>query len=158
MIEFYRYPSSTIQILGAEKALLKALRTNQNTPKYGLIYEASLIEKSSDKIKGKLSRTLAAKCSVCIRVDALGESENGSVGQECREYLEGRVKYLESSMYQQEKSYNNRKHKKHNRPHTYHQHNQHQQHWIKEKEYNRKSNFSTEIMPNRSRPFVPGFK
>ncbi len=33
-----RYPASTVQILGAEKALFKAIRTKHNTPKYGLIY------------------------------------------------------------------------------------------------------------------------
>ena len=67
-----RYPASTIQILGAEKALFRAMKTKHNTPKYGLIYQASLVGQAPAKIKGKISRALAAKCSVCIRVDALG--------------------------------------------------------------------------------------
>ena len=48
------------------------MKTKHNTPKYGLIYQASLVGQAPAKIKGKISRTLAAKCSVCIRVDALG--------------------------------------------------------------------------------------
>ena len=70
--QLYRYPASTVQILGAEKALFKAIRTKHKTPKYGLIYQAGLVGKCPAKIKGKISRSLAAKCSLCIRVDALG--------------------------------------------------------------------------------------
>jgi nucleolar protein 58 len=62
--------------LGAEKALFKAIRTKHNTPKYGLIYSAGLVSSAPPKIKGKVSRTLASKCSLCIRVDALGEEES----------------------------------------------------------------------------------
>jgi nucleolar protein 58 len=36
-------PASTVQILGAEKALFRALKTKHDTPKYGLLYHASLI-------------------------------------------------------------------------------------------------------------------
>ena len=38
LINLAKYPSSTIQILGAEKALFKAIRTKHNTPKYGLLF------------------------------------------------------------------------------------------------------------------------
>jgi len=98
LINLAKYPASTIQILGAEKALFRAMRTKHNTPKYGLIYQASLVGQSHQKIKGKVSRTLAAKCSVCIRVDALGESENAEIGTECRNYIENRVKFLEANI------------------------------------------------------------
>jgi RNA processing factor Prp31 len=40
---------------------------------------------------------LAAKCSLCIRVDALGEDEEGEIGTECKEYVEKRVAYLENT-------------------------------------------------------------
>jgi nucleolar protein 58 len=79
LINLAKYPASTIQILGAEKALFRAMRTKHNTPKYGLIYQASLVGQAHSKIKGKVSRTLAAKCSVCIRVDALGKISRGCV-------------------------------------------------------------------------------
>jgi len=98
LVNLAKYPASTIQILGAEKALFRAMRTKHNTPKYGLIYQATLVGQSHAKIKGKISRTLAAKCSVCIRVDALGESENAEVGEQCKQYIESRLKFLESNV------------------------------------------------------------
>lgn len=54
------------------------------TPKYGLIYHASLIGQAPPKFKGKISRVLAAKCALSIRVDALGDTEDASVGLESR--------------------------------------------------------------------------
>ena len=45
-----KHPSSTIQILGAEKALFRALKTKHDTPKYGLIYHATLVGQSSQKV------------------------------------------------------------------------------------------------------------
>ena len=50
-----KHPSSTVQILGAEKALFRALKTKHDTPKYGLIYHASLVGQTTPKIKGKVS-------------------------------------------------------------------------------------------------------
>ena len=50
-----KHPSSTVQILGAEKALFRALKTKHDTPKYGLIYHASLVGQSNPKIKGKVT-------------------------------------------------------------------------------------------------------
>merc|ERR1719502_2632420 len=46
-------PASTVQILGAEKALFRALKTKGNTPKYGLIYHSSFIGRASAKNKGR---------------------------------------------------------------------------------------------------------
>jgi len=109
LINLAKYPASTIQILGAEKALFRAMRTKHNTPKYGLIYQASLVGQSHAKVKGKISRTLAAKCSVCIRVDALGESENAEIGTECRSYIEKRLAFLESHIGQDLSSQNFKK-------------------------------------------------
>jgi len=43
LVNLAKQPASTIQILGAEKALFKAIRTKHNTPKYGLIYQASVV-------------------------------------------------------------------------------------------------------------------
>lgn len=54
--------------LGAEKALFRALKTKKDTPKYGLIYHASLIGQASTKNKGKMSRSLAAKAALATRV------------------------------------------------------------------------------------------
>jgi nucleolar protein 58 len=71
LINLAKQPASTIQIFGAEKALFRALKTKHETPKYGLIYHASLVGQANPKLKGKISRSLASKCALCVRVDAL---------------------------------------------------------------------------------------
>lgn len=53
---------------GAEKALFRALKTKKDTPKYGLIYHASMINSASTKNKGKMARSLAAKAALATRV------------------------------------------------------------------------------------------
>lgn len=55
-----------------------------DTPKYGLIYHASLIGQAAPKNKGKISRVLAAKCSLAIRVDALADETDTTIGIESR--------------------------------------------------------------------------
>jgi nucleolar protein 58 len=84
--------------LGAEKALFKAMRTKHATPKYGLIYYASVIGQTPPKLKGKISRSVAAKCSLCIRYDALGESVDGKFGNMNRQYIENKIKQLNSGV------------------------------------------------------------
>jgi nucleolar protein 58 len=79
LMNLAKQPASTVQILGAEKALFRALKTKHDTPKYGLIYHASLIGQAPAKHKGKISRVLAAKTALSIRVDALGDSSEPTV-------------------------------------------------------------------------------
>jgi len=69
MSSLIKYPASTIQILGAEKALFRALKTKGNTPKYGLIYHSSFIGRANGKDKGKISRYLANKCALSASLD-----------------------------------------------------------------------------------------
>nr|ACA96503.1 MAR-binding protein [Dunaliella salina] len=95
LINLAKQPASTVQILGAEKALFRALKTKHETPKYGLIYHASLIGQSSSKYKGKVSRVLAAKCALATRVDALGEGEDAQIGIDARSKVEARLRQLE---------------------------------------------------------------
>ena len=64
-----KYPASTIQILGAEKALFRALKKKTSTPKYGLLYNTSFIGRAIGKNKGKISRFLANKCAMAARLD-----------------------------------------------------------------------------------------
>lgn len=64
-----RCAASTIQILGAEKALFRALKSHGNTPKYGILYHSSFIGKASQENKGKISRFLANKCALAARID-----------------------------------------------------------------------------------------
>ncbi|CAL7933476.1 unnamed protein product [Xylocopa violacea] len=95
LINLAKHPASTVQILGAEKALFRALKTKKDTPKYGLIYHAQLVGQSSTKNKGKMSRMLAAKASLATRVDALGENGNFDLGAEHKAKLEARLRILE---------------------------------------------------------------
>lgn len=100
LMNLAKSPASTIQILGAEKALFRALKTKHDTPKYGLIYHASLIGQATGKNKGKIARVLAAKAAIGIRVDALadwsaeGEGKGELVTEEEKSALgvEGRLK------------------------------------------------------------------
>ena len=96
LMNLAKAPASTVQILGAEKALFRALKTKHDTPKYGLIYHASLIGQSAPKNKGKISRVLAAKAALAIRVDALGDASEPTIGYECREKVEARLRQLET--------------------------------------------------------------
>jgi len=96
LMNLAKHPASTVQILGAEKALFKALKTKHDTPKYGLIYHAQLVGQAGTKLKGKVSRMLAAKASLATRVDALGEETNTDLGIEHRAKVESRIRQLES--------------------------------------------------------------
>ncbi|EPQ26505.1 uncharacterized protein PFL1_05827 [Pseudozyma flocculosa PF-1] len=101
LMNLAKHPASTVQILGAEKALFRALKTKHDTPKYGLIYHASLVGQASQKLKGKMARMVATKAALSIRLDALADadtkSEEGapSIGLEARAKLESRLRALE---------------------------------------------------------------
>ena len=97
LLNLAKHPASTVQILGAEKALFRALKTKRETPKYGLIYHASIVGQTPPKLKGKISRVIAAKAALATRYDALGEGEHdSSMGIEARTKVEERLKSLES--------------------------------------------------------------
>lgn len=103
LMNLAKQPASTVQILGAEKALFRALKTKHDTPKYGLIYHASLIGQAAPKNKGKISRVLAAKSALAIRVDALSdetdEKLDTTVGFEGRAKVEARLRQLEGGTF-----------------------------------------------------------
>jgi len=80
LINLAKNPASTVQILGAEKALFRAIKTKQNTPKYGLLFHASLIGSTTGKNKGKVARALASKTALAARIDALSEGDSNSSG------------------------------------------------------------------------------
>merc|ERR1711937_859945 len=98
LMSLAKQPASTVQILGAEKALFRALKTKHETPKYGLIYHASLVGQAQPKNRGKISRVLAAKTSLAIRVDALGETSDVTIGHTARQKVEDRLRSLENGM------------------------------------------------------------
>ncbi len=63
------FPASTIQLLGAEKALFRHMKTGARCPRHGIIVEHSLIKCSSQKEHGKRARALADKIALAARVD-----------------------------------------------------------------------------------------
>jgi nucleolar protein 56 len=63
-------PSSTIQILGAEDAFFRFLKTGKKPPKHGIIFQYPEIRNAKREIRGKLSRTLASKLAVAAKIDA----------------------------------------------------------------------------------------
>merc|ERR1719444_499884 len=89
-------PASTVQILGAEKALFRALKTRGNTPKYGLIFHSSFIGRAGAKNKGRISRYLANKCSIATRIDCFSENSTSIFGEKLREQVEERLKFYET--------------------------------------------------------------
>ena len=88
MLNLAKQPGSTVPILGAKKALFRALKTKHATPQYGLIYHASLIGQAAPKLKGKISQSFAAKTALAIRYDALGDDQDNIMGLENRAKVE----------------------------------------------------------------------
>lgn len=96
MTNLAKAPASTVQILGAEKALFRALKTKGNTPKYGLIYHSTFIGRADAKNKGRISRYLANKCSIATRIDAFSDEPTRLYGEKLRDQVEERLKFYET--------------------------------------------------------------
>jgi len=88
-----KYPASTVQILGAEKALFRALKTKGNTPKYGLIYHSAFIGRAGQKNKGRISRFLANKTSIASRIDNFSENPTTKFGEALKAQVEERLNF-----------------------------------------------------------------
>jgi len=92
-----RRPASTIQVLGAEKALFRSLKTGTRPPKHGMIFQHTLLHEAKRWQRGKIARALAGKLAIAARIDAYG---TGGVNEKLRADLdkridEIRVKYAE---------------------------------------------------------------
>jgi len=83
-----RLPSSTIQVLGAEKALFRALRTGARPPKHGIIFQHPLLHQAPKWQRGKIARALAGKISIAAKVDIFS---GNFVGDRLKADLEKRV-------------------------------------------------------------------
>ncbi|XP_009767290.1 nucleolar protein 56-like [Nicotiana sylvestris] len=91
-------PSSTLQILGAEKALFRALKTKGNTPKYGLIFHSSFIGRATARNKGRMARFLANKCSIASRLDCFLDKSTTAFGEKLREQVEERLDFYDKGV------------------------------------------------------------
>jgi nucleolar protein 56 len=89
-----KYPASTLQILGAEKALFRALKAKSNTPKYGIIYHSSFIGRASQRDKGRISRFLANKCSIAARIDYFSTTRSTKYGDALKQQVEDRLEFF----------------------------------------------------------------
>jgi nucleolar protein 56 len=86
-------PASTIQLLGAEKALFRHIKTGSKSPKYGIIYTHYLVQKAKRKDKGMVARAVANKLSIALRIDFFhGKFQ----GDEMREKLEKKFGFKKS--------------------------------------------------------------
>ena len=72
-------PASTIQILGAEKALFRSLRTGARPPKHGILFQHQAVHTAPKWQRGKIARTLANKIAIAARVDYYRGSEDVSI-------------------------------------------------------------------------------
>ncbi len=86
--------SGTVQVLGAEKALFRHLRSGEDPPKHGVIFQSSYIHSSKKHQRGKIARALAGKLSIAARVDFFsGEF----IGTTLVKELENKVDDIKSS-------------------------------------------------------------
>jgi nucleolar protein 56 len=96
LVNLAKCPASTVQILGAEKALFRALKTRGNTPKYGLIFHSSFIGRASAKNKGRISRYLANKCSIASRIDAFSDVPTKEYGKMMKAQVDERLRFYDT--------------------------------------------------------------
>jgi nucleolar protein 56 len=92
-----RMPASTIQVLGAEKALFRSLKTGTRPPKHGIIFQHTLIHEAKRWQRGKMARAIAGKLAIAARTDAysskyLGDGLKASLDRRVTEIQE---KYAE---------------------------------------------------------------
>lgn len=100
--------SSTIQILGAEKALFRTLKTGANPPKHGLLFQHPVIHSAPKWQRGKLARAISAKAAIAARVDLYGRNPvtNSALSTKLNERItEIQEKYKEPSEPQKKRNY-----------------------------------------------------
>jgi len=86
-----KMPSSTIQVLGAETALFRSLKTGSPPPKHGVIFQSPLIHQAKRRRRGKIARALAGKLAIAARIDAFSDRDEGEF---LRDKLEKRVEEI----------------------------------------------------------------
>jgi len=88
LLNLAKLPASTIQVLGAEKALFRSLKTKARPPKHGIIFQHPAIHDAKRWQRGKIARALAGKLSIAARVDAF---KGDFVGDKLKADLEKRI-------------------------------------------------------------------
>jgi len=88
LLNLAKLPASTIQVLGAEKALFRSLKTKARPPKHGIIFQHPLIHDAKRWQRGKIARALAGKLTIAARIDAFSGKY---AGDELNADLEKRI-------------------------------------------------------------------
>lgn len=86
-------PASTVQILGAEKALFRYKKEGAKPPKHGVIFQHPNINRANRNARGKIARTMAAKISIAARADAFTHRD---ISQDILEDLDERIKKIKN--------------------------------------------------------------
>ncbi|MEM3704602.1 MAG: C/D box methylation guide ribonucleoprotein complex aNOP56 subunit [Candidatus Bathyarchaeia archaeon] len=86
-----RIPASTIQVIGAEKALFRSLKTGTRPPKHGIIFQHTYLHEAKKWHRGKIARALAGKLAIAARADAFG---GRYIGEELKANLEKRIEEI----------------------------------------------------------------
>lgn len=91
LMNLAKRPASTIQVLGAEKALFRSLKTGTRPPKHGLIFQHTLLHDAKRWQRGKIARALAGKLAIAVRADAFG---GRSIGKELKADMDKRIEEI----------------------------------------------------------------
>merc|ERR1711915_1053734 len=91
-----KMPACTVQILGAEKALFRAIKTKSATPKFGLLYNSKHISKANKPDKGRISRCLANKVSIASKIDCFSENLTNEFGKRLAKQVDDRLHFYET--------------------------------------------------------------
>ena len=111
MRKLARLPSSTIQVLGAEKALFRSLKSGSRPPKHGIIFQHDKVHSSPKWQRGKIARSLASKIAIAARIDVFRGSKEIDIEHSLDErYREIQEKY--ASPVANRNNYSKKKHKK----------------------------------------------
>jgi len=86
-----KMPASTLQVLGAEKALFRSLKTGTKPPKHGIIFQHPYLHEAKKWQRGKIARALAGKLAIAARTDAFG---GRFIGEELKADLEKRAEEI----------------------------------------------------------------
>ena len=92
LIRLAQMPSSTIQIIGAEKALFRALKTGTRPPKHGLLFQHPSVNSAPKWQRGKIARALSSKIAIAVRIDVY---RNASLDNSLLDKLTKRIETIQ---------------------------------------------------------------
>ncbi|HXV87757.1 MAG TPA: hypothetical protein VD710_01535 [Nitrososphaeraceae archaeon] len=92
LIRLAQMPSSTIQIIGAEKALFRALKTGTRPPKHGLLFQHHSVNSAPKWQRGKIARALSSKIAIAVRIDVY---RNASLDNSLLDKLTKRIETIQ---------------------------------------------------------------